>query len=100
MTDDPAALKVAICDAMIAINDSLTPVSRDKWGPIIPPTSIDWIGNVLVKAVMATVDETRCGECGGELIPAAVCSGCFALHGGYPDADPIQSEDHYNGERA
>jgi hypothetical protein len=48
-------LKVAVCEAMIAINNEIDPVSREKWGPIIPPTSIDWIGNHIVSAVVAVL---------------------------------------------
>jgi hypothetical protein len=48
---DVEVLKVVICDCLIAINDDLDPVNRDKWGPIIPPTAIDWIGDALVRAL-------------------------------------------------
>lgn len=50
---DANALKVAICECLIDINNEVDPVTRDKWGPIIPPTSIDWIGDALVAAVLA-----------------------------------------------
>ena len=47
----PDVLKIAVCECLIAINDDLDPVSRDKWGPIIPPTAINWIGDRLVQAI-------------------------------------------------
>lgn len=56
VTIDSHTLKDVICDAMIAINNDVDPVTRDKWGPIIPPTAIDWIGNALVMAVLANTD--------------------------------------------
>lgn len=46
-------LKVAICECLIDINNDENPVTRQKWGPIIPPTSIDWIGDKLVAAIRA-----------------------------------------------
>ena len=55
----PNELKVAICDCLIAINNEIDPVTRDKWGPIIPPTSIDWIGDRLVAAVLATPENVE-----------------------------------------
>lgn len=45
------AAKVAVCECLIAINADVDPVSREKWGPIVPPTAIDWIGNRLVSAL-------------------------------------------------
>ena len=48
----PDELKVVICETLIAINDEYDPVSRQRWGPIIPPTSIDWIGDRLVTAIV------------------------------------------------
>lgn len=60
------ALKVAICDCLIKINDGLDPVNRNKWGPIIPPTAIDWIGDALVAAVLASRRENvECPICAG-----------------------------------
>lgn len=49
----PAELKVAICECLIDINNEVDPVTREKWPPIISPTSIDWIGDRLVNAVLA-----------------------------------------------
>lgn len=44
-------LKVAICECLIRINDEVDPVTNEKWGPIVPPTAIDWIGDALVAAL-------------------------------------------------
>ena len=52
----PSEMKVVICETLININDEIDPVTRKKWGPIIPPTSIDWIGNRLVSALTAGDD--------------------------------------------
>ena len=52
----PDVLKVAICECLIAINDDIDPPNREKWGPIIPPTAIDGIGNRIVGAVLASVN--------------------------------------------
>lgn len=74
------ALKVAICDCLIKINEGLDPVNRDRWGPIIPPTAIDWIGDALVAAVLASRREngedhpilpTPKGCWGSDALPAA-----------------------------
>ena len=48
----PDDVKPALCDRLIAINDEVDPVTREKWGPIVPPTAIDWIGNALVDAFL------------------------------------------------
>lgn len=44
-------LKASVCECLIAINADVDPVNRAKWGPIIPPTAIDWIGNKLVNTI-------------------------------------------------
>ena len=55
--DDP--IKVAICEELIAINDQYDPVSREKWGPIIPPTSINWVGDQLTTAVKRALNDIK-----------------------------------------
>lgn len=56
VTIDRDVLKVVLRDRMIAINNDLDPPNRDKWGPIIPPTAIDWIADALVAAVVARAE--------------------------------------------
>jgi hypothetical protein len=45
---DPSRQKVAVCEALLAINAG----DREQGQPpIIPPTAIDWIGNAIVEAL-------------------------------------------------
>lgn len=40
------ALKVAVCEYLLSVN------AVDPVHPLIPPTSIDWLGNGIVSAVL------------------------------------------------
>lgn len=55
MTADEMKVRVAEC--LISINDDVNPVNREKWGPIVPPTAIDWIADAIVSALTEPDEE-------------------------------------------
>lgn len=48
----PDVFKVAVCEALLAIN------AEDPEHPFIPPTAIDWLGNDIVAYLIAASPDT------------------------------------------
>jgi hypothetical protein len=49
---NPTAMKIAVCEYLLQVN-------RDHDGPFIPPTAIDWLGNGIVDAILAAVNDGK-----------------------------------------
>lgn len=52
---DPNAAKVAVCEYLLQVNRDHDP--DNKGYAFIPPTAIDWLGNGIVSAILATAQE-------------------------------------------
>lgn len=49
----PDEMKVAVCEYLLQVNRDDQGPGRERWGPIIPPTAIDWLGDGIVSAILA-----------------------------------------------